>query len=382
MPFRRIDDPGRLQRLIQAVMVVEADLSLDAILRHLVEEARALTGARYGALGVLDADGRGLATFLASGLSGEEERAIGDPPTGKGVLGLVIADPVPLRIDDLPGHPDRAGFPPHHPPMTRFLGVPITVRGEVYGNLYLTDRADGLPFDSVDEALASTLGVAAGIAIENARMHERLAELTLLEDRDRIARDLHDTVIQRLFAAGLAVQGVAAAVERADLARRLDRVVDDLDATIRTVRATIFDLEEAPDHRGLGAAVATVVAEVVPLLGFEPDLDLEVADGPGTAGFVPDVLAVVREALTNVAKHARATSAAVTARAGRSFELTVCDDGVGMVPGATGGGGMGLANLRRRAERHGGSLTVGPAAGGGTCLVWAVPMAATGRAGG
>ena len=383
MPFRRIDDPSRLQRLIQAVMLIESDLSLDGILRRLVEEACDMTGARYGALGVIDIETGDLGQFVTVGLTDDEERAIGARPTGRGVLGLVTADPVPVRIDDLAAHPAGVGFPPGHPPMTTFLGVPITVRGDVYGNLYLTDRDGGDPFDEEDEALVATLGLAAGIAIENARMHTRISELNLLEDRDRIARDLHDTVIQRLFAIGLGVQGVASTVERADLAERLDRVVDDLDATIRTIRATIFDLEEALDHRDLWELVVEVATEIVPLLGFEPDLDLAGGvDAAGNPSLVPDVLAVVREALTNVAKHAHATRVVVSARAGRTLELTVTDDGTGIVPGAGGGGGLGLANLQRRAERHGGSLSIDQPDSGGTRLAWSVPLTGGHRAGG
>ena len=127
-------------------------------------------------------------------------------PQGHGILGLLIVDPKPLRLPDLNEHPDRFGFPEHHPPMTSFLGVPIAVRGRVFGNLYLCDKVGSEVFTDVDEELAVGLASAAGIAIENARLHARVAEFATLEDRERIARDLHDTVIQRLFAVGLGLQ--------------------------------------------------------------------------------------------------------------------------------------------------------------------------------
>lgn len=172
----RVDDPTKLRRLLEAVLMIEADLELPVLLRHIVEEARLLVGARYGALGVLNEERTGLEQFLTVGLDPDAERAIGERPTGRGVLGLLITDPTSLRLDDLGSHAESYGFPPGHPPMTSFLGVPLRVRAgtEAYGNLYLTDKSSGEAFSDEDEALVEALALAAGIAIENTRLHERV----------------------------------------------------------------------------------------------------------------------------------------------------------------------------------------------------------------
>jgi GAF domain-containing protein len=203
LPHRSINDPAKLRRILEASLLLEADLDLASLLRHVVDEARSMTGARFGALGVLNWDRTGLSEFITAGLAPDEEQQIGPRPTGKGVLGLLISDPRPIRLADLRNHPDSYGVPPGHPPMNSFLGVPITVRGEIYGNLYLTDKIGWSEFTADDEALVGALSVTAGIAIENARLHARVQEVVVYEERDRLARDLHDTVIQRLFAVGL-----------------------------------------------------------------------------------------------------------------------------------------------------------------------------------
>ena len=212
---------------MDAVLMIEADVELPVLLRHLVEEACSLVDARYGALGVLNEARTGLEQFITVGLSDAEEEVIGARPTGRGVLGLLITEPAPLRLDDLGTHPDRYGFPADHPPMKSFLGVPVRVRDEVYGNLYLTDKIGADDFSDEDEALAEALALAAGIAIENTRLHDRVRVLSVLDDRDRIARDLHDRVIQRLFAVGMGLQGAERLPERDQVVERVDRAVDD-----------------------------------------------------------------------------------------------------------------------------------------------------------
>src|SRR5579871_4379800 len=168
-----------------------------------------MTAARYGALGVLNEERNALAQFLTVGLAPDQERAIGPRPTGKGLLGLLITDPQPVRVGVIAEHPASSGFPANHPPMTSFLGVPIKVRDEVYGNLYLTDKIGWAEFTADDQALVGALAVAAGVAIENARLHQLARQVAVFEDRDRLARDLHDTIIQRLFALGLTLQSMA-----------------------------------------------------------------------------------------------------------------------------------------------------------------------------
>ena len=245
VPYHRISDPEKLGRLMDAVLMMEADIELPVLLGHLVEEARTLVGARYGALGVLNEARTGLEQFLTAGLSESAEQAIGSRPTGRGVLGLLITDPAPLRLRELGTHEQSFGFPPNHPPMESFLGVPIRARGEVFGNLYLTDKIGADDFTEEDEALTEALALAAGIAIDNTRLHDRVRAISVLDDRERIGRDLHDRVVQRLFAVGMALQGAARLPELNLVRERIDKVVDDLDATITEIRTTIFELGDS-----------------------------------------------------------------------------------------------------------------------------------------
>ena len=242
MPHHSIEDPTTLRRILDAMLLIEGDLDLPVLLRHVVEEARAMTGARFGALGVLNEDRTGLAEFITVGLDPEEVARIGALPTGKGVLGALIAEPVPLRLARIDSHPETYGFPPEHPPMTSFLGVPLKVRDEIYGNLYLTDKVGWSEFTRDDENLVCSLAVAAGIAIENARLHQRVREVAVFDERDRLARDLHDTVIQRLFGAGLRLQGIAGAVRETDIAQRMGSVVTEIDESITQLRSIIYAL--------------------------------------------------------------------------------------------------------------------------------------------
>ena len=223
------DDPELpLRRLLDAVTSVGGELDLDRVLREVVRAAVSLVRARYGALGVLDPDRTYLSDFVSVGIDDDTADVIGELLKGHGILGLLIEDPRPIRLADLGGHPDRFGFPPGHPPMTSFLGVPVFVGGAAYGNLYLTDKADGGLFTDQDEELVVSLAAAAGTAIERARLHRRLRALDLVEDRERIARDLHDTVIQRLFATGLALQGAARlAAPLPEVEQRIQQAVDD-----------------------------------------------------------------------------------------------------------------------------------------------------------
>ena len=204
-----MSDPEKLRRLLAAVLVLTSDVELPELLRTSITEACSLVGARYGALGVLNEQHTNLEQFLTVGLDDYQERAIGARPTGRGVLGLLITDPEPLRLDRISEHADSYGFPPNHPPMTSFLGVPLKVRDVVFGNLYLTDKIGANHFTDEDEALAEALALATGVAIQNHRLYERVRELSVLDDRDRIARDLHDRVIQRIYAVGMSLAGAA-----------------------------------------------------------------------------------------------------------------------------------------------------------------------------
>lgn len=376
MPFRSIEDPVKLRRVLEATLLLEADLELPLLLRHFTEEACSMTAARYGALGVLNNERTALSEFLTVGLDTEEERLIGARPTGQGVLGLLIRDPRPLRLSKISSHDESVGFPPNHPPMGSFLGVPIKVRGEIYGNLYLTDKVGWSEFTRDDEALVEALALAAGIAIENARLHQRVQEVAVYEDRDRVARDLHDTVIQRLFAVTLSLQSMAGAAEAAGIADRLKDAVLNLDATIRQVRSTIYELGSTGIDEGVRAAVLALVRDLSSVVGVEVRTSI---DGPVDAAISDEVaehlLATVREALTNVGRHAQASEVSVNLSVkGDSCILQVRDNGQGLDESKTGEGGLGLGNLRRRAEKLHGKLVVESLDAGGTLLTWQVPI--------
>ena len=376
MPFRAIEDPTKLRRVLEATLLIESNLELADVLRHVVDEARSMTGARYGALGVLDEEKHALSDFITVGLTEEEEAAIGPLPTGRGVLGLLIADPRPLRITEIGRHPDSFGFPPNHPPMTSFLGVPIKVRDEVYGNLYLADKVGWSEFTRDDEALVGALSLAAGIAIENARLHDRVRRSAVYEDRDRMARDLHDTVIQRLFALGLTLQGLAARAS-ATTADQLGGAVSEIDRVIAQVRSTIYELGMGDDSRGIRDDITNLTRELEPVVGCKVDLTFTgPLDSSINVQVLEHLLATIREALTNVGKHARATHASLSLVVDDTrCTMTITDDGVGIAGAPTsGGGGLGLANLRRRAEKLHGTLAVDGVPGGGTQLTWTVPL--------
>jgi len=376
VPFRSIEDPTKLRRVLEATLLIEANLELPEVLRHVVEEARSMTGARYGALGVLAEDKQSLSEFITVGLTAEEEADIGARPTGRGVLGLLIADPQQLRVTDIGSHPNSFGFPPNHPPMGSFLGVPIKVRDEIYGNLYLTDKIGWSEFTSDDVALVDALSQAAGIAIENARLHDRVRRSAVYEDRDRMARDLHDTVIQRLFALGLTLQGIAARLPDA-AASQLGGAVSEIDRVITQVRSTIYELGMGDESRGIRDDIVGLVRELNAVVGFEVALTFDGPVDSAVSGQVFEhMLATLREALTNVGKHAHATRATVLVAVDEtSCCLIITDDGVGLTDAeAAAGSGHGLPNLRRRAEKLHGTLTVDDAPDGGTALTWKVPL--------
>jgi signal transduction histidine kinase len=374
VPYTRVNDAEKLRRLMGAVLMITADVELADVLRHVVEEAKSLVGARYAALGVLNETRTGLEQFITVGLSEAEETQIGDRPAGRGVLGLLITEPEPLRLAHLEEHPGRYGFPLGHPPMTSFLGVPVRVRDEVYGNLYLTDKEGKVEFTDEDEALAEALALAAGIAIENNRLHDRVRVMSVLDDRDRIARDLHDRVIQRIYAVGMSLQGAARMPERDQVVERVSRAVDELDETITQIRSSIFELGDAALPGGLRQAILHLSRELEGTLGSRPEVGFEGAVDNAVPQAVGDhVLAVVREGLTNASKHSGATRYAVRVVVTDRLTLEIEDDGTGIeLPLVQ--PGLGLVNIRERAEKLGGMFEIHSGPRGGTRLVWTVPL--------
>lgn len=511
------------QALLDAVTAISSDLDLRSVLMRIVEAATELTSARYGALGVIGSDGLLLTEFVTTGVDPQTHQLIGDLPHGRGILGLLIKEPQSIRLHDLTAHPQSAGFPQHHPPMSTFLGVPVRIRGTVFGNLYLTEKADGGDFTDQDEELVGALARAAGFVIENARAYgvserrrqwlEATAELTealqppadlgralcritatartvsgaratallrlsehrgvlvasvdpedadrvqvaidevadrpglaglsdvseldaggfaalaiplrvqlgdagvlvalfdesaskrgiedrellasfadqaglaldraqavadreelaVISDRERIARDLHDVVIQRLFATGLQLQGISMLTGSSDVAERLERAVEDLDLTIKDIRGTIFELQNRQSS-SLRQEIRNLVREYVPVLGFAPTVRTL---GPVDTAVPPEVrahlLPVLREAISNVARHALADQAEVEVEVrDQSVVLTVSDDGSGVPPDRA---ESGLRNARRRASGLGGSMELSANEPRGTVLTWRVPLA-------
>ncbi|MDQ6837720.1 MAG: GAF domain-containing sensor histidine kinase [Actinomycetota bacterium] len=373
MGYHQVPDPVEQHALLDAA--IESDLDVVALFEQIVSSAVRLTDARYGALAMLDPDGTGLSEFVHVGMDPTTVEAIGHWPAGLGILGQLMASPHPMRVAELSEHPRAVGFPPVHPPMRSFLGVPINVRGQVVGNLYLTDKARRVAFSAEDEQLLVALASTAAIAVDNARLHGRVRELTLAEDRERIARDLHDTVIQRLFAVALSLQAAGGVSQEPEVGHRLNIAVEDLDETIRQIHTAIFALGPTPTGRaGLRAQALHICAEAARSLGSEPEVHFS---GPVDLVVHPvgtEALATLREALSNVARHSHARQVKVSvAGSADDLCLEVSDDGVG--PAASPQGvGRGLSNMAERAEALGGSFSLSARPGGGTRLVWRVPI--------
>ncbi|MBA0126891.1 GAF domain-containing protein [Haloechinothrix sp. YIM 98757] len=536
-----IDARDQMDGLIEAFLAVASGLELDATLRRIVNAAINLVNARYGALGVRGSDGK-LTEFVYEGIDEEQRAKIGNLPEGRGLLGELLTHPQPLRLDDLTAHPSSVGFPEHHPPMRSFLGVPIRVRDQIFGNLYLTEKSDGKPFSEDDEVVVRALAAAAGIAIENAHLYEearlqqrqlestgeistellkgtdpgtvlemvaerareltdsdhaflalpddteaspedvdelvisvtvgmgtselvgrtipvhgstageafntrtpcrvnqlaynpaqdtevglgpafvlplraadsvtgvlvttrssgsepfaedqlpiaaafadqaalalqfaqgqrQMRELDVLADRDRIARDLHDHVIQRLFAIGLSLQGSVSRVRASDVQRKLSGIVDDLQDVIGDIRTAIFDL-----HGGHGSSanvrdrLHAAATEITGDASIHTTIRMS-----GPLSVVGDDLAeaaeaVVREAVSNAVRHSLAQNLTLTVSVADDLTVDVTDDGVGIPDEVA---HSGLRNLTQRAEAAGGMLRITTPESGGTSLVWSIPL--------
>jgi signal transduction histidine kinase len=534
------DEQDRQQHLLDAVVSAAWDLPLDGVLARILSAASCLVGARYGALGVLtDGPGRRLRTFVHLGMGEELATRIGDLPSGHGLLGLLIEDPRPLRLPDVAAHPSSYGFPEHHPAMTSFLGVPVSVHGRVLGSLFLTDKVGGTDFTETDEAVVVALAGSAGVAIENANRREGSAQrqawltataeitallvddtsvepalqvvadrarsvsgadvswvvtgsdpqhlhlevvsgapldlqamralpmehslasivvrtgeavsvddlasdpravdpsslegwprlgpvvvlplrsgrgvegalslawtpehsdgflrldpalpasfaehaalavqvarsrderqrLTLYEDRDRIGRDLHDLVIQRLFGVGLSLQSTSNLTPEGELSTRLEQAIDEIDGTIKDIRRTIFALGSMDSASDVQSQIEGLVDRVGATMKLRPQLMIE---GPVRTAvapqLAPDLVAVLSEALTNVSRHADASRVEVEVTVDAdSVEVRVSDDGRGMDADVV---ESGLDNMRARALKHGGDLVVESESGVGTTVVW------------
>ncbi len=371
----------RMDSLVESIAAVTSGLNLDETLQAIVDSARSLVNCRYGALGIL-ANDKTLESFLVSGISEEQIQAIGPYPTGKGLLGLLIQSPDPIRIDNIGKHPMSYGFPPGHPQMTTFLGVPIKIRGKLFGNIYLTDklaqsnesqtpsRSKIAPFSSADERLLIALAAIAGIAIENTRLHQRAAQLVLTSDRERIARDLHDLVIQRLFAIGMSLQSTVNIIEDEISRDHLIEIIDNIDDTISDIRKTIFSLGNK--ETTFKSMLIETVNNISPALGFKPKINLQGhVDILVNQQLGEHLLAVLKESLSNILRHAKATEAKVNLHVANTVTLIVEDNGKGLANAER--KGFGLSNMEERAKLLGGSFTLSTSDLGGLMLNWSVP---------
>jgi len=374
--------PPALQALDAAVRGIGGVLKVEQVLQLIVDRVRELVSAQYAALGIVDEQGI-ITQFITSGIDSEQRRAIGDLPRGRGLLGLIIRENRSYRVPKISAHPESFGFPPNHPAMDSFLGVPVTVKGEVVGRLYLTNKQGIDEFSANDQALVETFALHAGIAIENARLHEQVQRLAVVDERDRISRELHDSVIQMIYAVTLSLDDVPDLVKEApaEAAIRVDRAIDALHDVIRDIRHFIFGLQPLLlDSGSLIEGLNALADELrrnttteIQVTGDEPpDLPLAI---------VADLLAIAREALANVARHAQAGYATIgLSRADRALRLEIADDGRGL--GADADvlrGHHGLANMRARAAGIGGTLDIVSGAGEGTRIIVVIPSSGPGE---
>ena len=372
----------QLREVYQTGLALAEDLSLDAVLQRVVDLARELTGATYGALGVLG-PGDALEQFLTSGISAQERERVGALPVGRGLLGEMLRATEPLRVRNIAEHPASVGFPPGHPRMTSFLGVPVIHRGRTQGSIYLTDKRGADEFSEEDAALLGLFAAQAGLAIENARLYERVQQLAVEEERQRIAREMHDGLAQVLGYVNVQVGAVRRLVElgrNADATGELERLEEAARDAYADIREGILSLRVITQKgAGLLSALGTYLRDFSEQSGIKVDL---VVEHEGREVTVPpdlevQLIRIVQEALSNVRKHSKATGAEVRFGADPSqFTVAVRDNGSGFRPdrlGATGGPRFGLQIMRERAESLGGTLEIGTAPGTGTTVTVRVP---------
>jgi signal transduction histidine kinase len=337
--------------------------AVDDVLQVIVDQVRPLVGATYAALGIVDADGI-MERFITAGIDREARARIGNLPRGRGFLGLIVRENRSFRIPDIAVDPRRYGFPPNHPPMHSFLGVPITVQGRSVGNLYLTDKVGAAEFSEDDQALVETFAVHAGIAIENARLHEQVQRLAIVDERERIGKDLHDGIIQSIYAVGLSLEDVPELVRNdpEEVERRVERAIDSLHLTIRDIRNFIFGLR--PELLS-GTTLINGMVAVVEEFRHNSMIDAELHVGdvgnepePNATGHL---LGVVNEALSNVARHSGASRATVFVDSPESggLDLVIEDNGHGFDTALSGAlGHQGLANMRSRVADIGATIEI------------------------
>ncbi len=370
-----------LNAVDEAARAIAGLLDVDEALQLIVERVRSLVGAKYAALGIVGPDGA-IQRFITSGMTFHEREAIGPLPRGRGLLGLIIREQLAYRIPNIAAHPDSSGFPANHPPMTSFLGVPVTSRGQSIGNFYLTGKTGAAEFTPEDQRLVEVFALHAAIAIENARLHEQVAGFAIVQERDRIGRDLHDGIIQSLYAVSLSLEDVAEimVLSPGEAEARVDAAIDSLHASIRELRNFIYGLRpETLDGEDVPVGIAALADQFRynTLIDVELDIHAEAGrDITPTQG--AELLQLVRESLSNAARHARAKHVDVSFRVEDGHAvLVVADDGVGFDPTVpVPAGHHGLGNMRARAEAIGATMRLESAVTEGTRIIVALPSRA------
>jgi signal transduction histidine kinase len=348
-------DAQQLRALVKAAAAVAEAVDLHQVLKTAVEMAQQSTGAKYAALGVRNEHGT-LGEFIHVGMTPDLAEKVGRLPIGRGLLGRLLTHPEPLRVDDLPAHENFAGFPPDHPPMGNFLGVPIAAGSTIFGNFYLTDKPGG--FTEADEMMVEALAAVVGSAVSAAQLNLRIRRMALVEDRERIARDLHDAVIQELFAVGLGLQSLAVSLGEGPTSERLEQAIVGIDDAIDALRGFIFDLRSVgvtvidPER-----AVRRLVARLVANRPVETEVVVAGVD-PAQADVFDDALQVVRESVSNAVRHAGAQRLTVSVLGSvEGITVEVTDDGRGFDP-QTVRRGLGLDNLTARVRVRGGNIEI------------------------
>ena len=364
-------DATALAALDEAARAIAGVLAIDEVLQLIVDRVRDLADAEFAALGIVGPTGR-IERFITAGIDPHTRTAIGDLPQGRGLLGLIIREGRSFRIPSIAEHPDSFGFPPNHPPMSSFLGVPVTAHGESIGNLYLTNKRGATEFSPADQSLVETFALHAGIAIDNARLHANATRLAVADERDRIGRDLHDGIIQSLYAVSLSLEDLPELMAEAppEAERRVDQAIEALHLSIRDIRNFIYGLRpEAVDGGQVVAGIAALAQDVrdgglVDVVAtLDPSADPGLSEDAGL-----ELLALVREALSNATRHGKPRRIDVLlGRTADGSVLEIADDGRGFDPNVpVGVGHHGLMNMRVRAESIGGRLSIASEPGSGT----------------
>lgn len=367
----------QLEALDLAVRGIAGVLSVERVLQLIVDRVRDLVEAQYAALGIVGAFGQ-IEQFVTSGLPDDERARIGDLPRGHGMLGLIMREDSSFLIDDISTDERRYGFPENHPEMHSFLGVPVRSKGTSIGNLYLTNKRGADRFSEADLRLVEMFALHAGIAMENARLHEEIGRLAIVNERQRISQDLHDSIIQSLYAISLSLEDLpdVIAEDAAEGAARADRAIDGIHATIRDIRNFIMGLQpELLNDADLVTGIETLAAEFRANTLIDLELDTDPAMPELPREHAAHILAITREALSNIAKHSSATQATIALKAvDGTLALTVGDNGRGFDVGAVRNSRQrGLGNLYARAERVGGRLIVTSEYGTGTVVTAELP---------